>query len=442
MSAERPTQRAARSDAAWPDLPAARHVGPSADGPRSPPVGFGLGRAGGIGQNGVVRTASTRRRRHLGPLVGLLGVGGSIGGAALGCLALRDADATAGAGANPCVACHGNAARPGPVENQAAPPCDLDGNTDSSAPGVGAHEVHASASVTHGPVACSECHVVPAAVATPGHADSARLAEFTPGPLATLGDRRPRFDPATLTCSGTYCHQSAVPEWTRPRPWACGTCHALPPPPPHDPSEVCSDCHATISPGRVFLRPDLHVNGGVDVIGPCWDCHGTSSSFAPPPDTSGSLSVNSRGVGAHQWHLAGGSSSAPVACSSCHLVPAYNGAVGHIDGTSGAELVFSGVALVGGLEPLWDRDTGRCWNTWCHSSYPSSGQPRSRPSPPWTHDFAGAALPCTACHGMPPEAPHPLEPDCTLCHASVVAGTVGSMTIWDRSKHVNGIVDR
>ena len=406
------------------------------------PAAEGLGRPVGLGQNGCVTGFRAGAQRWLAQLGVALAGGALLAGSTVGCLKLREGDANAGPGVNPCVACHGSGARLGPVESQAAPPVDLDGNTDSSAPGVGAHEAHFSASQTHAPVPCSECHLVPTAVDSPGHADHPRPAAFVPGPLARLDGRSPLFDSEALTCSDVYCHRQYVPEWTRPRAYACGTCHSIPPPAPHVQTGQCSDCHPDIAPTLAFIRPDLHVNGGVDVVGACWDCHGTPQSFAPPPDLSGSSAVSSRGVGAHQAHLAGGSSSAPVACDACHVVPATNGAVGHIDGTDGAELTFTGVALVGGLAPSWDRQSLLCADTWCHSPYPSSGSPQPRPSPPWTEDLQGVPLPCTSCHDTPPAPPHPQEPDCTLCHASVVEGTAGNITIKDRSKHVNGVIDR
>ena len=46
---------------------------------------------------------------------------------------------------------------------------------------------------------------------------------------------------------------------------ACGSCHGLPPPPPHPYASlnpVCNKCHEDIAPDNVsFLRAELHVDG-------------------------------------------------------------------------------------------------------------------------------------------------------------------------------------
>jgi len=190
----------------------------------------------------------------------------------------------------------------------------------------------------------------------------------------------------------------------------------------------------------MFLRPDLHCNGGVDVSGTCYSCHGTPQSFAPPPDTTGSSSVSSIGVGAHTKHLSGGSYSNPVPCYTCHVVPSYVGQIGHIDESEGAEVIFTAVALGPTWDPrtpAWDRSARRCAGSWCHA--PSSAA--DPPSPDWTVDTGVTPPPCTTCHGMPPPLPHQQNDACPSCHTLTVEGTAPNITIKDRTLHINGTVD-
>ena len=156
-----------------------------------------------------------------------------------------------------CSSCHGS------VENP-APPRDLSGRTGTTARGVGAHQAHLTDSAVRKAVGCTECHLVPTALGSPGHVDTAAPAELTFGPLATAdGGLTPRFDGVGCT---NYCHgatlsggSATTPEWTRVdgTQKQCGSCHGAPPPLPHPPSTACAGCH----PLTVF--PD----GGIDVDG-------------------------------------------------------------------------------------------------------------------------------------------------------------------------------
>ena len=151
-----------------------------------------------------------------------------------------------------CIACHGN------VDN-AAPPADPSGNTATSAPGVGAHQQHLGISAWHATLACAECHIVPTKAAydptVPTHLNGKD--DLVWGPLAQSGT----FDSTTLTCAGTYCHGSTLPEavaggsvnrtpvWNQvDGTWsACGTtCHTNPPGGSHPTSTSCQSCHASV----------------------------------------------------------------------------------------------------------------------------------------------------------------------------------------------------
>jgi predicted CxxxxCH...CXXCH cytochrome family protein len=162
-----------------------------------------------------------------------------------------------------CVGCHGNATSP-------APPRDLSGATVTTALGVGAHRAHLEAlHRLRGPIACSECHQVPATIGAVGHLDSASPAEVT----ASLG-----WDRTTQTCNSGRCHGPSRPRWTSNGEVACGTCHGIPPATaahaPNLPLSSCTTCHPrsvdsfgnilfTTGPGGELTSE--HINGIVDL---------------------------------------------------------------------------------------------------------------------------------------------------------------------------------
>jgi predicted CxxxxCH...CXXCH cytochrome family protein len=134
-----------------------------------------------------------------------------------------------------CNACHGN-------ETNAAPPRDLQGNTSTSSPGVGAHQSHLLADDGISlPVACNECHLVPHAYNSPGHLDTTPGAEvlfqgtITKSRFSHIAgaDTASRYVRGTLTCQNTYCHgnfpsgNKAAPIWNDQSGAyaACGSCH-------------------------------------------------------------------------------------------------------------------------------------------------------------------------------------------------------------------------
>jgi predicted CxxxxCH...CXXCH cytochrome family protein len=98
---------------------------------------------------------------------------------------------------------------------------------------------------------------------------------------------------------------------------------------------------------------------------------------------------------------------------------------GHIDTPLPAELTFSGIAQ------------GSTWNgsdcaSYCHgAAITDPGGNAKRPL--WTK-VDGTQKQCTSCHGNPPAAPHPNDPDCTKCHAS--GGTGGTFT--NGALHIDG----
>ena len=376
------------------------------------------------------------RARTLG-LAATIALAGAAAAFMPACLSRYEQDQTPAS--RQCSACHGDASRSGTLLQKAAPPVDLQGNTTSEYPGVGAHMRHLYATSTHGAVACDQCHIVPKTVDAPGHADTKRPAEITFGSLASEGKHSPGYNVATRSCTDTYCHRDANPVWTHPRSEAdtCGTCHAVPPAKPHPQAlqSECGVCHSEVIDRKLhFVSPGKHIDGKVEVRTPkCNECHGSEKNNAPPLDTKGNTSPTAPGVGAHQEHLAGGDHSRPLECKECHHVPTDVLDPLHIDGAEPAEVIFTGVAKTQGREPAFDPGTLTCGNTWCHSPEPGT----SKPSPVWNSN--SGPLPCDSCHGTPPPAPHPQMDNCSFCHGAVVGKD--NKTIIDRSLHVNGVID-
>jgi predicted CxxxxCH...CXXCH cytochrome family protein len=187
-----------------------------------------------------------------------------------------------------------------------------------------------------------------------------------------------------------------------------------------------------VDSARAFINPALHVDGLVEVsAGNCSYCHGSAENPAPPSDTGGGSLVTLIGVGAHQAHLQGGSSSRPLECAECHLVPSAAEDPGHADGLP-AEVTFSGIAAARDHTPSWDHVGANCSDTYCHG--PTSPSPS--PPPSWIEP---GSLSCSSCHGAPPPAPHPQLTNCSHCHADTIADD--DVTVFDRERHVDGVVD-
>lgn len=155
-----------------------------------------------------------------------------------------------------CTTCHGG-------NGHANPPVDLDGGTDPTTRGVGAHARHLDPSLSDritNPLLCNDCHVVPTNVTDPGHIDHPdTLVRFPFGGS---------YDTTNATCN-VWCHwdKTPGPTWTDNSGGArqCDSCHGFPPvvtrantPHPSVAGDVavCQICH-------VFSK-STHVNGVVD----------------------------------------------------------------------------------------------------------------------------------------------------------------------------------
>jgi predicted CxxxxCH...CXXCH cytochrome family protein len=356
-----------------------------------------------------------------------------------------------------CASCHGDPDRVpdlgADVDVRAAPPLDVLGNSVGSA--VGAHLAHVNpgAGGLAQPLACAECHVVPADLL---HA-SGGLPVVTLGRLSHTGGASPTWNPANLSCSATYCHGSfalgldATPTWVNPASGQCGTCHGIPPTQGgHTSSTACGSCHPGYT--ATAVNRALHVNGTLDVSGggsSCTSCHGTPGrvavagadplvAAAPPVDTQGLQTGDA--VGAHLAHVdkTAGIMS-PAQCVECHSGAVPSGTTSHPSGT--VTVAFSGRATKGrtpGYAPL----SLTCSATYCHGGFTNG----TSASPKWTD----APTSCGSCHGNPPttggtragHGRHPGGNRCGICHSGADSNSDGSSPrITNASLHVNGAIN-
>lgn len=183
------------------------------------------------------------------------------------------------AGSSTCTGCHGEGVSP-------APPRGLHGETEPMSVAVGAHTAHLVAGQLRGPIACTECHRVPAAIDDTGHLDTALPAELAFGALASSSGAVPAWNRVSATCSDVYCHGGGTklgmdgwPEKLATQRWTagtgetvyCGACHGLPPVDGvHAPTQTltdCATCHPrTVGPfGNILVANGAHINGALDL---------------------------------------------------------------------------------------------------------------------------------------------------------------------------------
>ena len=342
-----------------------------------------------------------------------------------------------------CTSCHGDPANP-----NAAPPVDTQGNTVTTALGVGAHQEHLRDGALRAALACADCHTVPTSTA---HSNG--TVDLTFGALARTGGLVPAFDAASATCASTYCHgaslpggSNATPEWTKVdgTQAACGTCHGVPPPAPHPQNRSCGNCHSGYTSTSVNLA--THVDGVLEVSAlTCTSCHGDPArqpaaiAPAPPSGSGGETDTSSLAVGAHLSHLQDSSIRLAVACTECHVVPT---STGHANGT--ADVAFGTLARTGAANPSWDPGAATCSSTYCHGATLNAGG--SNQLPHWTSvDSTQAA--CGTCHGVPPptSSGHPAvfviggsTGVCAGCHPLTVNSN-GTINVAG-GKHIDGVV--
>lgn len=361
-----------------------------------------------------------------------------------------------------CSACHGTKS-----SENCAPPRDLEGNTDPTVQGVGAHQVHLSTGSNHPSVpsravVCPDCHAVPtlAKLSDGQHMNGVAEVAFSG---AVAGEQIPgapaaTYDSASATCTNVYCHRPRLttggfnvsPHFDKPNTAACGSCHSLPPQAPHPQDADCPKCHGGVmGDGGVWTHPELHINGTVDVAG-CGTCHGDATSAAPPLGLKGETSTTVLGVGAHRAHVQTTIASMTTPhkvfeCSQCHHQPSGYGDPAHVDGDGIAEVTFpaseGSIAAKDGYAPQWNHAAATC-TLYCHGKA-SLGATNSTPT--WTMAAPGQGnVACGACHALPP-AGHvaATQQSCPTCHGMVVKynNTTNKLEFADPNLHVNGVVD-
>jgi predicted CxxxxCH...CXXCH cytochrome family protein len=173
-----------------------------------------------------------------------------------------------------CDDCHGGG-------GNAAPPVDLDGNTERGMPGVGAHREHVGPSDWHRELSCAQCHIVPVTQDSPGHRDGDNVAEVR------FGELNPNavYDRGSATCTGLYCHGNGSSElgtrvWIEDLTLECDSCHddgrgtdgggddelSREHRTHYRENIDCFECHGSVvSQTLQFVDPNLHVNGVFDV---------------------------------------------------------------------------------------------------------------------------------------------------------------------------------
>lgn len=212
----------------------------------------------------------------------------------------------------------------------------------------------------------------------------------------------------------------------------------------------CQQCHGEDYAGGIANVTCLtcHRNTPED----CVVCHGRTDNQtgAPPRDLDDNIEVSSPRVGTHTAHLEEGVFQAGIECESCHLVPPFYDAPGHVDSDLPAEVTFQGLAVLYGANPMWDRTQLQCANSYCHGNWSLSRAGSQFPNlynadqmagnngtPIWTDPES--VVDCNACHDLPPAGHLPFTIDrCADCHRLTVDG---DGNISDKTKHVNGMVN-
>lgn len=323
-----------------------------------------------------------------------------------------------------CSACHGG-------QENSAPPAGTHGETDTASMAVGAHQAHVRSTDLHRGYDCTECHIKPNSILDSGHFHDGP-ARIVFGETARTGGAQPQWNHETGTCSGTYCHGSSSPIWTKVdgAQKSCSSCHGFPPPSPHPQRTNCLGCHAA------FADVANHVNGHVDQALSCNSCHGGAENYAPPQDTKGLTDVSLVSVGAHQSHMKT-SLTQPISCSECHVVPTSVDDPGHIMGQR-ARVVLGNRSSQGGVNPNYDMTQVTC-ATYCHNSGIKSKFGGIIHPPVW-NKMDGTQGTCASCHGQitndnTVDMKHSGQ-NCGTCHQAYPNGGVSA------SQHLDGITDK
>lgn len=319
-----------------------------------------------------------------------------------------------------CTTCHGDGTRAAPPRDPCFFPADV--------ARAGAHVAHVLPGPMHGVgLACTTCHATPSAelasaILSGAHANGAVEVVFDPKAV-TEGS----FDPTTGSCT-VSCHNRGGTRpkvaWRDKGPLDCNSCHTAPPK-PHYTGQACSFCHHEANAnGTALTGGPLHVNGRVDLgdgSGKCGACHGKGDDPWPS-------------VAAHPAHQSP-KLTTPLACTSCHTVPAAIHDPGHMNGT--VDVVFSGRALDRGAVPSWNGTS--CSQVACHGAGLAAPPPVT---PVWTDPKGGA---CGACHGIPPTSIHTPNKGCDRveCHGAEIGRdsfNEPAISATGKALHIDGVI--
>ncbi len=223
-----------------------------------------------------------------------------------------------------CTGCHGDASRvanlTGTDPNLTSSPPQPPAGAPSYATGVHLGHVNPTAtSYLMPPIACAECHPVPA---DSTHATSPPPQIVVFGSLAIAGGASPVWVSTTAGCAASYCHgnftfgavtgSNATPIWTDTTSLTCGSCHGMPPTghPAYSGAQDAPSCHAchpqTVTTTGTIVTGGGHLNGRADG-GACGTCHGL------PPATGRHTEHDHRTLRCDACHPTGYTSSVTVA---------------------------------------------------------------------------------------------------------------------------------
>jgi predicted CxxxxCH...CXXCH cytochrome family protein len=194
---------------------------------------------------------------------------------------------------------------------------------------------------------------------------------------------------------------------------------------------ACTTCHKAGGAAASF---------GTAAAPACTGCHGTAGGVASPASPLAAAPprvtrASARAAGAHAAHLTGTRwRAAPLACAECHAVPA-----GPLHASGNVDVAFGALATTGGAPAAYDAATLGCASTYCHGNF-RNGAAANRPL--WTGAASAAA--CGSCHGLPPAGTHPTiaaTQNCSGCHPGYDGVPGGTVTITDKARHLDGVVD-
>ena len=369
-----------------------------------------------------------------------------------------------------CTACHGKLTgttgvvrlngNPEAAPGYDATSVDVNGNTDRSQVGVGAHIKHVnSASMTMmSAKSCAVCHVVPVSDSDEAHVDGGATEMQWTG-LASAGGVTAKYTAPNCT---NYCHSTGDPlgvttavttqlGWTTVGALNCASCHlygtiATNAHGKHATKYLCSDCHhdTTQAASSIYLAGGTHVNGANDVVfdgasafvggggytsptcsniychsqgtvrsapytsGPsvpwtgstsCMSCHGGPLGQTPMIGSAGN------GTPRHLNHVnvvsqIGGAASTNFECGTCHASTVDTGTDAPVTGSAAHVDRIASVtfdSFYAGTFTAGAPGSGTCASNYCHSSGQAAAVIQYR-----TVTWDGPALDCAGATARRP----------------------------------------